>query len=510
MKLKNIYEKHKRLILLLIVIFFSVVWRFINYDNKWILNQDDARDVIIAKFAWDNEILTPLGPTSSAGPISFGPIYYWILSLFVSFSGWLVNGPWIVFTLLSVGSVLLVFLAAESLGGLYLGLIAGLLTAFSPAQVSYSATVTNPILSGVFAFVSFYFLARIIKKNKIIDWLMLGVAIGISTNSHYQSFGLVAIPIVLTFFKRESIKARIKYLAASFTGIVITFLPLVIFDLKNNFIWIKSILDYLRSGQGKFYLPIRWLSDLTVFWPEQFGEILLGYPKMGYLVISLLVFTLLIYFISFKKNQWLSVKEFLVIGIVFFVQVVIIRYYKGPRDNIYLLFVQPFVIYFVSWTFYKIFTYKKILGILLIFTMLSVAGYSNLKNNARETQTKKIFSIRDSLINKGYDNITLYSFGSSRMHSLPLYYLLDNKRLLTQNNKYVLIACDNFYQPVDNCLGLGVTYKDEISGVVEIGGYRVYEMNDFDEVLAQNMGLRLMNGENIFNEIYLNYPNLIK
>lgn len=511
-KIKDCFRntKTRRFITLLILILISLFLRFYNYENRWVLNQDDARDVVIGRFIIDNKILPPLGPTSSAGPFSFGPIYYWITAILVFIFGSIINGPWIGYTLLSVISVVLIFLTAEKIKDTKYATISTLLAVFSTGEISYSSTITNPVLSAFFSFLSVFLAVLILKKENKLLRLALGISIGISISSHFQSVGLLVLLLVLFVLDNNLLFKRLINVGISAFGFILTFLPIVLFDFKNNFIWTKSIYNYAVIGQNKFYLPVRWLTEITVFWPEKFGDILVGIPKFGYLLVSVFIFILISFFVLGNIKVKFLNKSIFAVVITFLFQVIFIRYYKGPRDNIYLLFVHPFVILITGWFIYLLFCLKKYLGVLLILFIIifSYLGSSMILKGT--SQAGKITKIADIITAGGYNSVNLYSFGNSRMLALPLYYILDKKGMIVDQSNDLLIACDNFYQTVDKCEIFVQNYINILETVVDHQGYRVFKINNLSQENINKMDLRVMNGKNIYNEIYLNYPYLIK
>lgn len=100
-----------------LVLFFDVFWRFVNYPNRWTLNQDQARDAIIGLYTLTQKTLPLIGPPSSAGAFSFGPIYYWLIALFTAVIPISPFGPWIGFTLLSAASVIIFYFFGRNLLG---------------------------------------------------------------------------------------------------------------------------------------------------------------------------------------------------------------------------------------------------------------------------------------------------------------------------------------------------------------------------------------------------------
>src|SRR3989344_393208 len=69
--------KNETKILLLAILIIVLVLRFYNYENRWGLAYDQARDVIVTHEALLRQTLPLIGPFSASGPFVFGPYWYW-------------------------------------------------------------------------------------------------------------------------------------------------------------------------------------------------------------------------------------------------------------------------------------------------------------------------------------------------------------------------------------------------------------------------------------------------
>lgn len=189
-----------------------------------------------------------MGPPSSAGNFSFGPLYYYVIIIFTYLLPF-VNGPWVGFTLLSVCSVIIFYYIGKKIGGLAFGTILGLVSAFSSASIFHAPDLLNPMLLVFFVPLSILSMIKTLESKRFIYPAMLGFSTGVAINSHLQSLGLIFLIILTLIFKKSK---KIKTSLGIILGLIISFGPLIYFDLQNNGVWIKSIFEYLRFGQNKF------------------------------------------------------------------------------------------------------------------------------------------------------------------------------------------------------------------------------------------------------------------
>lgn len=500
--IKVFVKKHQSLLLILLIFILSCVWRFYQYRERWMFNQDEARDAIIAKYAIENKVIPLLGPPSSAGPFSFGPLYYWVVIILSLLFSFMINGPWFGFTLLSALSSVIMFIALKKMGGLFLGFVGGLLTAFSTGLIEFSTGMTNPILSGLAVFLLLYSIIFYLSESKKRYAVLIGLSLGLAVNAHLQSGVLMIIIPLIFLVSSNSLRNKLRFLFYSSVALIITFIPLIIFDIKNKGIWIKSVIEYLLHGQNKFYIPIRWLTEVKIFWPELLGRIIIGNEKWGFVLMGLLVLS---GFIAFKK-RWIK-RSMVVIVLTFIFQVIAIRYYKGPRLPVYLLFLYPFLILFIAWMINIFWKINKNIGLILLALILMFSSKSNLITISNLGQSEKIFAIKEDIYTVEKGNFTFYSQHSSYMLSYPLLYLLGNDGRISKNiDQTSLLACDNFLKIIDPCLEIenNTELKNEL--ITQNGGFKVYNVTRIDEKTKNDLNLVFLNEKIVYDRLFVNYP----
>ncbi|HUV47159.1 MAG TPA: hypothetical protein VMW29_03425, partial [Candidatus Bathyarchaeia archaeon] len=124
--------------LVLLILFLALVLRFYNFPRRFFIYSDQARDALVARGALQHRVLPQVGSFSSAGPFVFGPIYYWILMLAYFIAPNFMLSPWVLFVFLDLALVLVMVKIGQALWQEKGGLIAGLMTALSPALISTS------------------------------------------------------------------------------------------------------------------------------------------------------------------------------------------------------------------------------------------------------------------------------------------------------------------------------------------------------------------------------------
>jgi hypothetical protein len=402
------------------------------------------------------------GPFSSAGQFVYGPQWVWIVSLFIAFPGGILM-PWIIQTSLYVLMVIVMFLIGREIFGKNFGLLVAFLTAISTAQLGQSTNLISPSMAGIFSIIAVYFFIRYIKYSKNLDAFLLGFLVANTVNIHFQAIGLMfLLPIGFLFSKR-----KLKSLLILGIGAFIPFIPLLIFDLQNNFFESKNMLDYYLFGQNRLYVPNRWLTYAGVFWPKAWSGIIGGQKLIGYFFIAALSVITLWEIIKKKID-----KNILGLIVSFSLIFVMLRYYKGVIFDGYIVFLHPFVLVFSAWVIYKIFKLNKIVAcilVLIVFCLTMFANYQQISTATNNT-AKEVTMLKQELLQK-FPNTQFsvydYKFSqNSRSYPFVMYMSKDNKI----NDGGMKIGLANFNSGDKMRADLPLIINDKL-------GFQVYDLS---------------------------------
>lgn len=488
--------KKIEILLIFLVLFSAFFWRFINYSNRWTLSQDQARDAIIALEAIKEKSIPLMGPPSSAGSFSFGPIYYWLIIVFTLLTPNLVSGPWIGFTLLSCASVILFYLLGRLLEGKSFALILGLISSFAVMDVFNAPDMLNPMPVGFLTTLSFISVILLLEKRKLIYSLPLGLTVGLAINFHLQSLGLLAFFPLCIFLNNFKPWQRFKIILGLGTGIIISFIPLIYFDLIHKGAWISSIFQYLTTGQNKFNNQITPLGELTTFWPKLWGEVIFNQSNLGYFLIGLLIISSII---ILYKTKTLTPKSVRVIFLSFIIQIFALHFYKGPRLPVYLIIFHPYLIFLLGYCVWVIWRYQRLLGIILLLIILVTEGLGDLQIINTVSQAPKVLKIKEELESKIKGPFDIYSYTSSFNLSLPLFYLLQ-KQGKTAEDGIKIGACDYYISRAANLSDYDENCPSQDNIVVIDENLRIYSLKDTSNLFR-------ITPKKIYSWLYDNYSH---
>lgn len=467
----------------LLIIGVAIFGRFFDFDNRWVLNQDQARDAIIGLYAWGNNTAPEIGSPSSAGPFNFGPWYHWIIMVFEKLLPG-VKGPWIGFGLLSVLATVVYAKIGQALYGMKGMIIFGLIAGLAVGQVQNAPDMLNTVIVGVSGVVALWTGLKLIKTEKIIWMIATGFFVGLSINFHFQALGTLSWLLAIVVVNKFDFKKRVGWAIGLGSGLVMAFLPLIIFDIKRGGIWIKSVVEYYTVGVNKFYVPVRWLTEIRDFWPQLFGDVVVGEKYFGYFLIILIILLVITNFKLRISNLRKIDRFWWVVIFSFLIEVLLMRNYKGVRSREYLIAFHSIIILIFSWITVEYFKLNKFVGGLILGIIIVTAGVNNWNNITKyPSQAKIILEIKKELDNKFEGKVNIENYEQSDMASLPLFYLYYFENRIGEGKN--LAVCD------------GNRYACPGGEIINKNNYRIYE--------GKSLGGNLLTDENIYRRLWVNY-----
>lgn len=453
----------------LIIFLFALVLRFGNYDNRWALNQDEGRDASIALYANRNGVWPQVGSPSSAGPFNFGPWYFWLIMFWERVLP-ITMGPWIGFTLLSVVSVICFAKVGQLVAGKEGMIITGLVATVSAGQVNGAPDMLNTVIVGFSSALAFLGMAQFMKKNNLWWGLLVGVAVGWSINVHFQSLGLLSLPLVMVLINKFSIIKRIRIVFISGIGLLLTFLPVIFFDIERRGVWIRSVIEYYTVGVKRYYVPLRWLTELKDFWPQLFGSVTVGMANLGYIWVIL---GAVVVFLLWKKKEKID-NFWWAIGLSMLIQVILMRMYQGPRSGGYLYAFHGLIILISSWILINVYKFNKKIGIGLMVLMMSLAVYSSVMEVlVYPSQAKDILAMKRKIDASVGGKVRIFNYDNSNMIAMPMFYLYYFENRVSEDG-----------------VALGFCNKEKYicpeGQIIEKRNYRVYKLDELVDVMRFN------------------------
>ncbi len=360
---------------LLIIILFAGFLRFYRLEDYMTFLGDEGRDALVIKDLLVNGHLPFIGPPTSVGNIYLGPMYYYMMSV-----------PMAIFWLnpiaaagmnamIGILTVMLIYYVGKRWFGEIAGLISALLYSVSPVTTYYSRSSWNPNPTPFFTLLAIFAMYEA-HKSKNLNWLVLtGIFTGLAMQMHYLAIILIPIFSVLVlieicrkFIWREQIKNIFTGIHAGVAGFILTLVPLILFDLKHDFLNSRAFITIL-GGSGAVGFDSAILFGRT--WQLYSSNLITRYLTGDIQVLGWVVG--IITLLPFLKKSWymLALGVWLGVGILF------LGLYKGAVYDHYLGFLSP-APYLL---FGALFSKKQIISYIGIGLIVVMLLYVNLSNN---------------------------------------------------------------------------------------------------------------------------------
>lgn len=180
-----------------------------------------------------------------------GPGWYYLLALSVMFSNGDPFAAMILMFLLGVGAVLFAFYFVKQGFNEKTAFAVSLLIAISPAIIIQSRFIWPPFPVSFLTVFLLFFLFKVLQKKQIyLPFLFF--TLGLIT--HFETAAAATLLINFIFFSpiifiKKLVSLRMLFI--SFIALLATQLPLIIFDIRHDFLNMKGILSILVSSSTK-------------------------------------------------------------------------------------------------------------------------------------------------------------------------------------------------------------------------------------------------------------------
>jgi len=241
---------------------------FVDFLN-W--SQDQAECAIAALDIWRNKKLTLIGPQISAtfeGRLLFqGPMTYYLFLIFLLAGHWDPVKASYFFMLFAGFLIFPLFYGIRRITNEKVAYLIVLIYSFLPYYINYTRFLWNSTLQLTFSILFIYFFS-FYQKNKSLKYFFISsFFLGFLLQFHYQFILIILIFFVyFLFLKRISIKEWSIFIL----GIVLGFLPLIIFELRHQFYNIKTAILFIKNWSkvdkpGNFNMPHYYLTISFLF-----------------------------------------------------------------------------------------------------------------------------------------------------------------------------------------------------------------------------------------------------
>lgn len=308
---------NKRIFIVIgIILAIAAYLRFYQIEGFMTFLGDQGRDAIVVKRIVTFEHFPAIGAPSSVGQIYLGPFYYYLISPFLLIFNFNPAGLGIGVAILSI--LALIYIAYEmyqEYGGLITAVFVSLMT-FSFSLIELSRFSWNPNLLPYFSFIALYFFYKWIIGKSWLHAVLFGSFLAFAFQLHYLTL-LIFLPIggyyIYTFIKLKDKFSFLKQTVLAVGAFIFFSVPLILFDLRHNFLNSKNFLALFTEN--------KIASDSPYF--SRFQDTVVGFIHHALQIettflpafLLLLAFVVGSFFIAKKqKNQFINVNIIIVIA----------------------------------------------------------------------------------------------------------------------------------------------------------------------------------------------------
>lgn len=356
---------------------------------------DQGRDAIIIYNIVTLKHLPAIGAPTSIGQVYLGPFYYYLISPFLLLFNFNPVGLSFGVAFLSSFFIVLSFFIIKKIFGWLNAFIFIFLTGFSVINIQQSRFSWNPNLLPFFSFFSLYFFYQMIKEKKIRWAILFGSFFSFSTQLHYLAFFLI-IPVFFYFFyqlwevfrKKNQVWPLSKNYLISFVSFIFFSSPLLIFDLRHNFLNSKNFIKLFTQGS---------LVNQT--------------PKIFFLITLFIIFLLFFYLKKKKTNDFLILHSFNILLYLWGFKLLNTPTHIHYFGSIYLslFFISSFLIYQIYKSIPKKIAFIFLTIILITYFFLNFKNYNFLwqkGENQIEHSKKTAQFLAEKINNQPYNIAT--------------------------------------------------------------------------------------------------------
>ncbi len=471
-------------IVLILTLVLAAFLRFYKISGYMTFLGDEGRDALIMNKILSGD-LPLIGPPTSVGNIYLGPLYYYMMFLFMAPTNLNPVSAAMMNALIGVLIVGFVYILGKVWFGRVSGLIAAFLYAISPVNIIYSRSSWNPNPAPFFALLGIFGLYRAHKTGNFLWLVLTGFAFAAALQMHYLSLILIPIGIVLWIYElwfRKNNKLSLKNFPIGtilgITTFVLVMIPLVVFDFRHNFLNYRAIIELL-SGNGAIKTDL--LSNLGRI-PSLFSHNLIGRYMAGenYFLQILLSLLVLLPFLFIRTWSVLALGIWLLIGLVG------VSFYQQNVYDHYLGFMNPvpFLLLGSIATFKKI--PRKFLTLSIIILVLSLTYVNFQKSPLRfspNNQLKRTIDVAEFIIKESRNKDFNFALIAKSNYDSAYQFYLDKlghhpKQVPFDKTDQLFVVCeDESCDPTHNSKYEIVAFGwSKIDWMKEFAGVKIYKL----------------------------------
>lgn len=460
----------------------GVFLRFYKFTGFVTFLGDQGRDAIIIKRILTGEHFPAIGAPTSVGQVYLGPFYYYFIAPWLLLFNYNPIGLAIGVAFFSCLYLLANYFIVKELFDKKIALISTILLSFSSVLIDFSRFSWNPNLLPLFSLLTIYFVIKSLKENKWYYFALSGAFLSFSIQLHYLALFL-CLPISIIYLidllkERKQLIHKFVYLFICLFSFILFSSPLIIFDLRHQFLNSRNFISLFRSSGTSLMAKINSLFD-SFYYLNSFSF----HIDLNKFLVYLLSFFLLITFITLVRKKS-NIRTFF---LIFLLTILGMSLYSGSKHPHYFGILYPLYYVIISYflAFPKQFAWEKILTVFFIagFIFLNFQKYPYFTNPVNNQ-----ISLSNNIAQKISDNIkkgkfTVTALPEKYSDSTYRYFLeIWGKRAIEKDSleksNELFVVCEKDCLPIIGNPQWDIAYfaPNKIIGEWKVNGVKIYKL----------------------------------
>lgn len=425
----------------------GIFLRFFSLEGFATFLADQGRDAIIIKRIITGEHFPAIGAPTSLGNVYLGPFYYYFIAPWLLLFNYHPVGLAFGVAFFSSLYLLINYVIIKELFDKKIALISTIFLSFSSVLIDFSRYSWNPNLLPLFTLLTIYFLIKSLQTNKWYYFALSGTFIAFLIQLHYLSLFLIPpifiIYLINLLIERKQLIRKFVHLFICLFSFILFSSPLIIFDLRHQFLNSKNFIALFQSSGTSLSSKINSFFDSFYYLNLYSFNISLN----KFFIYILLIFLFIIFITLIKKTS--NLRTFL---FIFLLTILGMSLYSGPKHAHYFGTLYPLYYVIIS-CFISLTTsyWEKVLTILFvtgfIFLNIQKSPYLRMQPNNQIGHAEKVAQFLDEKIGKKDKfNFAVQPDGGpedSYLYFLELKGKVPLDRKLLQVGDMMFVVCEN-------------------------------------------------------------------
>jgi len=255
--MKNIIDYiHKYWPILLLLIYALLIRVTYIYERIIPFTFDHGKDFLAIFHMWATQSPKLIGPWTSIPGLYFGPGWYYLLAPFYGLSNFnLIAGviPMVILVLIQIWLV-----------NKYFGLSTAIMVTTLPVWLSISKSAWNPFPMTLVTWIILIAIQKIDHTKILNKKLAFLLGISVAFGFHFSAaFAVFYLPILLVIALLRRWRVSLPSLFTFIAGLIIPFVPQLIFELRHSFVQTKAVINYF-SNLGSHSTTYSGFSEVVI------------------------------------------------------------------------------------------------------------------------------------------------------------------------------------------------------------------------------------------------------